>query len=402
MWRLAFYPAMFLIGCLAIGAMIFNAKMGWEIGQQTEWVTGWHNGYLYATLFVVMDAIKMMLPAIAVVIAIGALAWYWRLLGTTIAAGTFAIMTAISLSGIYGSLAIDRDTMTAGRSKSGDEYRDKTAKADALRAKIDAASSDNPDRLRSQIAAYKVQPDSRWGPTNGCTPEDVTIPKSQMWCKEYHRLEAQLAEAREIKADEARLRDLEAELAGMAGAVEGDPQARRIGDATGLEPDKFITSLIAAITLVIEFAPPLLPVVLLLWMRTREADQASIVTDAAETVTDARSAEEEQSEAYRIILNAWERQKALKAPECPVELALYEHRREHPDEADEISYPNLSNRVSRICRQRGETPWGHRKIGMRMVQLGCGKSLSDENGGSVTYYDLSGLGGAQTELAHAA
>jgi len=391
----------FFVILTAIASIGFNAYFGYTIGQHSGEFFGIHNGYVYPFVFGIVDVIKIAIPVMLAVILFSSVQKIWKGVASLIGVALFLGMTAVSLSGIFGSFATDRDNMSAQRSVQAKQYSDLSAEKDAIMAGNPYRQIRSPEAIQSDIDGYKSAPDNRWTPTNGCDPSSITITQSRMWCQEYHRLVGQREEAKQVLADRERLREINGALASMPGAIESDPQARRMGDMLGITPDQYVTGLITILAFLIEFTASLMPVVIYVYGQAK-SDHSAITSDAAETLTDACPQENDQGEAYRIILDAWERQKALKGSECPVELALHEHRRDNPEEADAISYPNLSNRVNRILMQRGQAPWRHKLIGTRMAELGCKKSITGDKGGSVTYYDLSGLGGAQKSLAHAA
>jgi hypothetical protein len=378
-----------LAGAAIIASMWFNAMFGFSIGQHTDLIGGAHHGYVYAALFVILDAIKVSVPIMLAAIVLSQFSRVWKAVSVLIGVVLFAGATSISLAGIFGTVAVDRDNFTATRSADGSQYREKANEARDLRQKIAGASSTNPDRIASEIAAYKVQPDSRWGPTNGCAPDSVTITKSQMWCKEYHRLQAQLAEAKEYQANKVRLRELETALAGLAGAVEGDPQARRLGDKIGIGPDEFVSSFLTLLALLVEFSGGLFPLMIYLYSRAKEP-MPDIGSDPDPEPGNAISIDD----VRRMIDDAHHKRLRSPEPDCPVETAIERHRGRK-----EISYPELSDTIANVCQERGEAPLSARAIGLRVRELGYEVWQEPTDSGKVTVY---GLGGARTELAEAA
>lgn len=386
------YPVLFFVGLTAIASIAFNAHFGFMIGQHSEWFPWFHNGYLYGSVAAFLDVIKIALPIMLAIICFSSVSVPWKLIASVIGVPMFVGMTAISLSGIFGSVAVDRDTMSASRAGVSDQYQSLKAEAKALE-KTAWADSKTPEQIRAQVNAYVSAPGNRWGPTNGCDPASITITQSRVWCQEYQRLMAQLEHAEQVQQDRERLREVNENLAALPGAIEGDPQARRMGDMLGMNPDTYITYLVALFAFLIEFCPSLTPVMIYVYGRAREPEPET------ETDPDPEPGNEliTLSEARQMIEDAHKKRQSVPEPDCPVQAALERHEGE-----DEVSYRDLSKTVAAICRERGEPHWSAKAIGQRVRELGWSVWQEPSPDGKRKFTKYGREGGVQEELAEAA
>jgi len=385
------YPVLFFVGLTALASIAFNAHFGYMIGQHSEWIEGVHNGYLYGGVATFLDVIKIALPIMLAIIWFSSVSVSWKVIASVIGIPMFIGMTAISLSGIFGSVAVDRDTMSASRSGLSDQYLSLKAEAKALE-RTAWADTKTPEQIRAQISAFISAPGNRWGPTNGCDPTSITITQSRLWCQEYQRLAGQLEHAEQVQQDRARLREVNAKLAALPGAIEGDPQARRMGDMLGIAPDTYVTALLALFAFLIEFCPSLAPVMIYVYGRAKEPIPETD-TDPDPEPGNAISLED----VRRMIDDAHAKRltSSVSEPECPVQTAIERHTGQ-----EEVAFADLSKTVRRVCHERGESPWSAKAIGQRVRELGIPVWQEvKKNGRKVTVY---GLGGAETELAEAA
>ena len=383
------YGVYFFVILTAIASIGFNAYFGYTIGKHSGEFFGIHNGYVYPFVFAVVDVIKIAIPVMLAVILFSSVPKVWKGAASLIGVALFLGMTAVSLSGIFGSFATDRDNMSAQRAAEAKQYNDLTTEKQAILAGNPYRQIRSPEAIQADIEAYKAAPDSRWNPTNGCNPESITITQSQMWCKEYHRLVGQREDAEKVLADRDRLAEINAALASMPGAIEADPQARRMGDMLGITPDQYVTSLITVLAFLIEFTASLMPVVIYVYGRAKEPIP-DIGTDPDPEPGNAISLDD----VRRMIDDAHHKRISPPELDCPVETAIERHRGRN-----EISYPELSETIANVCQERGETPLSARAIGLRVRELGYDVWQEPTDSGKVTVY---GLGGARTELAEAA
>ena len=389
------YPILVFVGLTALASIAFNAHFGYMIGQHSEWVQGIHNGYLYGAVAAFLDVIKISVPIMLAIICFSSVSMPWKILSSLIGVPLFIGMTAISLSGIFGSVAVDRDTMSASRSGLSDQYQALKVEAQALE-RTAWADIRPVDEIRAQISSYLTSPGNRWGPTNGCDIASITIPQSRAWCQDYQRLVGQLERAEQVMSYRARLREINSRLAHLPGSIEGDPQARRMGDMLGISPDAYVTALLALFAFLIEFCPSLIPVLIYVYGRAREP----IEEIGSDTATDRAYGAQTQvislDDTRRMAAEAHHKQLRSKEPECPVVSAA--QRQRHRGRS-EISFPELSETIAHICRERGDPPMTARAIGLRVRELGYDVWQEQTDTGKVTVY---GLGGAQSEILKAA
>lgn len=379
------------VGLTALASIAFNAHFFYEIGQHSQWLPWFHNGFIYGGVGAVLDVIKMAVPIMLAIIWFSSVSVPWKGVASLIGVPLFLGATAISLSGIFGSVAVDRDTMSASRTAVAERYQSLKAEAKALE-KTAWADTKTPEELRAALSAHMAGPDSRWGPTQGCDPQHITIPRSARWCEEYQSLVAQIAHAEQVQRDRERLREINARLAALPGAIEGDPQARRMSDMIGTSPDSYITGILIIFAFLIEFCPPLVPVLMYVYARSREPIEP---TDTDPEPPEPTERPIDLTEIRQMIEDAHKKRSSVSEPDCPVQTAIERHTGE-----EEVAFADLSKTVRRVCHERGESPWSAKAIGQRVRELGIPVWQEvNKDGRKVTIY---GLGGAETALAEAA
>ena len=243
--------ALGVLGVMAAGVLLaVSAAMNWQFGfslGRTEF-----DGQLLGAASAAADCLKALIPFFFFA-AIRNKMWSQAIASVLV----WTVVTCYSLTSALGFAAQQRAGASAERTQITQTYEG--LRADLKRA--EEAASWTPqhrpyEAVLASILSYKSQPGWKW--SNGC--KDVSSKAEQKYCQGLHNLEAELASAKAASANDTRIADIKAKLAGMEGSsatADADPQAKVLADLgalalPGLKVENVQTAMAVFVALLLE------------------------------------------------------------------------------------------------------------------------------------------------------
>lgn len=238
--------ALGVLGILAAGVLLaVSAAMNWQFGVslgRTEF-----DGQIYGAASAAADCMKALLPFFLFA-AIKNRAWSQAVASLLV----WTIVTAYSLTSSFGYAALNRFDVAGERAHEKTLYNDLSSDLARAKEQLGWVPQHRPaGTVRAEIDGVKGE--RRWELSKGCT--DVTTAKSRVLCEKYHGLVSELASAEQAAVLEARIAEVQGNLAQLNSASvmsEADPQAAVIAKLTGFELDQVQLAMTLFVALLLE------------------------------------------------------------------------------------------------------------------------------------------------------
>lgn len=238
--------ALGVIGVLAAGVLLaVSAAMNWRFGYslgKTEF-----DGLIYGAASAAADCLKALVPFFFFA-AVRNRMWSQA----AASAMVWVVVTAYSLTSALGHAALNRMDTAGQRAVEAQSYKDLRADLERAKEQLSWVPQHRPAAaVQSEIDTLKNSREWQW--TEGCTK--VTGPKGRTFCGQYNGLVAELASAEQAQKLEARIAEIQAELAKIdSGSVmaEADPQAAVLTKLAGIfMPSTTVEDMQTALTIFI-------------------------------------------------------------------------------------------------------------------------------------------------------
>lgn len=205
------------------------------------------DGVVLGVVSVALDVLKALLA-----VSIARAATEGRRAFVAIAGFVFILITLVSLTASVGFTASNRSFVTSEREQRSVDLRVSEAKLTRLRSRRDALPSHRAIGIVDEVLAG-AKLDRQWQVTNECAAAKSSA--GVRLCESVFRLRAERATASEAQRLDGAIETEEqraSELRKAGGGNEGDPQARLIAAAVGIEEIHARRLLMAMIAVVIE------------------------------------------------------------------------------------------------------------------------------------------------------
>jgi len=220
--------ALGVLGVLAAGVLLaVSAAMNWRFGfslGRTEF-----DGQIYGAASAAADCMKALVPFFFFA-AIRTRMWSQAAASALV----WVVVMAYSMTSALGHAALNRFDTTGKRAATVQTYKDHRADLTRAKEQLSWIPQHRPAQaVQAEIEALKNE--RRWSLTSGCT--DATTSKSRQFCQQYHGLSAELASAEQSVTLEARIADIESQIAKSKGTTvmsEADPQAAVLARLAGI------------------------------------------------------------------------------------------------------------------------------------------------------------------------
>lgn len=239
--------ALGLLGVLAAGVLLaVSAAMNWRFGYslgKTEL-----DGYIYGSASAAADCLKALVPFFFFA-AIRNKMWSQAAASIIV----WGVVTAYSLTSALGHAALNRMDTAGHRAVEAQSYKDLRGDLDRATGQLAWIPQHRPEAtVESDIEGLKTK--REWKLSSNCA--DIQGKSQREFCQQFHTLTSELASAQQAAALEVRVADLQAKLTkagtGVAAMGESDPQAKVLGELTGLGIEKVQIAMTIFIALLLE------------------------------------------------------------------------------------------------------------------------------------------------------
>jgi hypothetical protein len=203
-----------------------NYRFGFSLGKTP------FDGEIYGAASAAADCFKALVPFFFFA------AWRNRMWSQAAAAAVvWLVVTGYSMTSAVGHAALNRLDTTGQRAVQAATYKDLRADAKRVQDQLTWIPAHRPsETVAAELNVLRAQ--RHWLVTSECT--EVTGKSAREFCQQFHKLNAELASAREASKLETRIAEIGSKLSHTAGATvmaEADPQASVLAKLSGLSID---------------------------------------------------------------------------------------------------------------------------------------------------------------------
>ncbi|MDX2264486.1 MAG: hypothetical protein NW215_05910 [Hyphomicrobiales bacterium] len=235
-----------LTGVVAASILLLvSAAMNWKFGYSLG--KSEFESHLYGAASAAADCFKALLPFF-IFAALRNKSWSQAAGGVIL----FAVCFAYSFASSLGFAALNRADTTGARTLHAESYQEMRAELAHARERLTKLGDTRPaGTVASDIEAMKNN--SRWLSSAECT--NATVAASMSYCESYHKLRAELAVSEEAAKLDARIKEVNARLAGVSGEAvvkEADPQSKILAELSGRSTEEVQLALTVLIAFLVE------------------------------------------------------------------------------------------------------------------------------------------------------
>ncbi len=234
----------------ALILLAVSAAMNWQFGYslgKTQF-----DSHILGAASIAADCMKALMPFF-IFAAIRERNWSQALGGSAL----WAVCILYAMSSAIGFASTNRSDTTTTRAVYAAKYEDLRSELGRITQERSwLAKHRSAAAVQSEIAAIKQN--LRWTTSKGCT--DATLEESRELCTNYHKLNSELAAARQddvLKQRAAEVRSRLAPLQSGPGISVADPQADIIAKLTGLDINRVETGMSILVMLLVELGSSL-------------------------------------------------------------------------------------------------------------------------------------------------
>ncbi|MEJ2125633.1 MAG: hypothetical protein P8Y47_12745, partial [Alphaproteobacteria bacterium] len=240
-----------VLGVIAATILLcVSAAMNWQYGFSLGKTP--FDSHIFGAASIAADGMKALMPFF-IFSAYRNRNWSQALGGSAL----WAVCIIYAMTSALGFSALNRSDTSGSRAAQVAQYKDLRGEMDRIKQQQSWLKKHrSTGAVSAEIEAIKQN--YRWTTSAGCT--DVTLPESREVCTKYHKLNAELAAAKQDKALEERKAVVSHKLATMekgGGVQEADPQAAIISNLSGMDITKVETGMTILVMLLVELGSSL-------------------------------------------------------------------------------------------------------------------------------------------------
>jgi hypothetical protein len=240
-----------VLGVIAATILLcVSAAMNWQFGFSLGKTP--FDSHIFGAASIAADGMKALMPFF-IFSAFRNRNWSQALGGSAL----WAVCIIYAMASALGFSALNRSDTSGTRAAYVAQYKDlrnemgRITQQQSWLKKHRSAGA-----VSAEIEAIKQN--YRWTTSVGCT--DVTLPESRELCTQYHKLNAELAAAKQDNVLQQRKNEVNRKLAAMesgGGVKEADPQAAIISNLSGMDISKVETGMTILVMLLVELGSSL-------------------------------------------------------------------------------------------------------------------------------------------------